>query len=51
MNEYIEQRIEKLTIDGRLDDAQIDKAVAKGLLSANKAAAAKAKKPPKTPKP
>jgi hypothetical protein len=45
MNAYIEQRIEALTVAGRLDDTAIDKAVAKGLLRAEKAQAIKAKKP------
>jgi ribosomal protein S20 len=48
MNAYIEQRIEALTAAGRLDDAAIDKAVAKGLLKAEKAAGIKSKKPKKS---
>lgn len=52
MNAYIEQRIEALAVAGRLTDAQIDKAVQKGLLRAAKAAEVEVKaKRPKDPKP
>jgi len=49
VNAYIESRIEALTKAGRLNDTQINKAVSKGLLRAEKAQAVKGKKPPKKP--
>jgi ribosomal protein S20 len=45
MSEYLEKRIEALVAAGRLTDQQIDKAVSKGLLRQEKAAAVKSKKP------
>lgn len=44
---YLEQRIEALVSEGKINDAAIDKAVSKGLLRAEKAAEVKGKKPPK----
>jgi len=47
--DYIEKRVEALVAAGRLTDAQVNKAVQKGLVRASKAAAVKAQKP-KPPK-
>jgi hypothetical protein len=49
VSEYLEKRVEALVKAGRLTDAQVDRAVAKGLVRQSKAAAIKAKKPKAKP--